>query len=647
MFESSNLDNSESDCSGSSINVRKTSGSRTRLLISSDSSTDCNIENNITNTPISRKRRRNPTQWDRNIQKKRRINGLKYRNRSENVLPAKEFFDIVCHCKQKCNEKISCDEREDTMKAFYSLDDQVKQNIFIRRSIIVSEPKRRRPVNNKKIPRQNSLTYYIRKNGQYDIRVCKKYFKDTYQISDARIHRSSCTKNVSDLIDGRGRHRPGNAIDDAHVIKHIKSFPAYSSHYTRAHNPRRKYLNPELTVRKMYELYIEQCAVENVIAVKEKYYYKVFSNKFNLHFKHPAKDTCQTCDSLQIQIQFSEHDVIRAAEIKKKEHLQQAEQARTHMAHDRTKASNELFVFSFDLEEALAFPKLTTSVAYYKRNLYIYNLGCSNLEKNESCMFVWPETEGSRGSHEISSCIVKYIKTFARDHKKIITYSDSCTGQNRNIKTVLNLLKLVQSTEIQAESIEMKFLVSGHSYLPNDSDFAIIESHAKKIQNIFSPTDWYNIIKTCKKKAPFHVIQMTHQDFFSSKPLETATTNRKVTVTRLSVNWLKMRWIKLERSKPYLIQFKYNLDEDMAFNSINIKKRNVGRPSILANLDQPLLYPTIRSITKEKRKDMMDLLKYIPPVNHDYFKNLRTNRGDNALNTPDEEDIIYDDNNTD
>lgn len=95
-------------------------------------------------------------------------------------------------------------------------------------------------------------------------------------------------------------------------------------------------------------------------------------------------------------------------------------------------------------------------------------------------MLVWPETEGSCGSQEIASCLIKYIKTYPANFEKIITYSDSCTRQNRNIKTVLSLLKLDQIMEIKAKSIEMKFLVSGHSYLPNDSDFTIIESHAKK-----------------------------------------------------------------------------------------------------------------------------------------------------------------------
>jgi len=66
-----------------------------------------------------------------------------------------------------------------------------------------------------------------------------------------------------------------------------------------------------------------------------------------------------------------------------------------------------------------------------------------------------------------------------------------------------------------------------------------------------------------------------------------------------------------------------------------------GRPQSLKNVDQSLLYPKGRSVTREKRRDMMDLLKFIPSVKHDYFINLRTNRNNESLHIPDEEDINY------
>lgn len=630
--------NEDNDCSDSSMELigRKVSKRKQFCIYSDSSSDDCND-----NVMIGRKRTRNPAKWDRNVQKQKKISGSAYRNRNGKLISAKTFVDIPCQCSQKCDGKIMPDERKAAMEAFYHLETRVDQNIFLRGCVKVQQVKRRRPKNNTKIARSRSFTYYFRKSGKSDVSVCKKYFKDTYQISDGRLYDCSRKEQVDLLKDRRGRHVPGNKVDDTHVLKHINSFPAYTSHYSRTCNPRRKYLNPDLNIKKMYELYISQCEDENIVPVKEKYYYWVFSTKFNLHFKAPSKDTCSTCDSLQIKIESSDSERMRTAKSEKDAHLQKAEQARSHMTADRTAVSEERFVFSFDLEKALAFPKLTTSVAYYKRNLYVYNFGCHDFNKNISHMFVWPETEGSRGSQEISSCLVKYIKTCAKNVKTIITYSDSCTGQNRNIKTVLSLLRLLLSTEICAESIEMKFLVSGHSYLPNDAQFAIIESQAKKIQNIFSPDDWYNIIKTSKKKLPFHMVQMTHQDFLSTSSLENAIINRKVTVTKMPLNWLKMHWIKLEKSKPHLIQFKYDFNENSEFNAIDIRKSVAGRPLCLKNVDQPLLYPTGRTVTREKRKDMMDLLKFIPPIKHDYYKNLRTNRNDGSSNAAYEEDIIY------
>uniref|UniRef100_A0A1A9VT70 Uncharacterized protein n=1 Tax=Glossina austeni TaxID=7395 RepID=A0A1A9VT70_GLOAU len=95
------------------------------------------------------------------------------------------------------------------------------------------------------------------------------------------------------------------------------------------------------------------------------------------------------------------------AKIEKDAHLQKAKQARSHMAANLMAASENIFLFSFDLEEALPFPKLTKSITYYKQNLYVYYFGYHDFNKNISHMFIWPETERSRGSQEIFSCLVK------------------------------------------------------------------------------------------------------------------------------------------------------------------------------------------------------------------------------------------------
>ena len=55
-----------------------------------------------------------------------------------------------------------------------------------------------------------------------------------------------------------------------------------------------------------------------------------------------------------------------------------------------------------------------------------------------------------------------------------------CTEQNRNLQMALMWLRVVQSLENNIEIIDHKFLISGHSYLPNDADFGIIEMALRK-----------------------------------------------------------------------------------------------------------------------------------------------------------------------
>lgn len=166
-----------------------------------------------------------------------------------------------------------------------------------------------------------------------------------------------------------------NKIDDSDVINHIQSFPAYQSHYSRRDNPGRKYLNPDLNIRKMYDLYVEKCQQENKSPVKQKFYYNVFSTKFNLHFKPPNTDTCRLCDELEMKIS----NEAKALKLEKDLHLASAEQARGSMRSDKENVSKEMYVATFDLQKALPFPKLTTSTAYYKRNMYVYNFGIQSI----------------------------------------------------------------------------------------------------------------------------------------------------------------------------------------------------------------------------------------------------------------------------
>lgn len=88
--------------------------------------------------------------------------------------------------------------------------------------------------------------------------------------------------------------------------------------------------------------------------------------------------------------------------------------------------------------------------------------------------------------------------------------------------------------------VDQKFMQSGHSYLPNDCDFASIENFSRSLQ-IFSPDDWYRTVAKSRKKKAFHVTVMTVEDFLSVDNILTKISKRKKDCEGHPVSWLKMQ----------------------------------------------------------------------------------------------------------
>lgn len=288
-------------------------------------------------------------------------------------------------------------------EAFWKLADYSRQNVFLRGLITAQKVARKRVRDGTGAAKQTSFKYSLRVEN-CTMFVCKKYFVDTLQISVGRLYRCISKDEISSAIDSRGKN-PRKKIDDSKIIEHISSFPAYQSHYTRKDNPNKKYLNEELSISKLYELYKEKCISENVLLCKKKFYYHVFNTKFNLSFKAPSNDTCSLCDDLQMKIEIeTNEDTKNKHKIEKELHLAKAEHARNSLKSDQNQASDINYVLTFDLQKALPFPKLSTSVAYYKKNLYIYNLGVHSFKQEQdlyTCMMRPKEAAVPKMSHRV------------------------------------------------------------------------------------------------------------------------------------------------------------------------------------------------------------------------------------------------------
>nr|CAI5827690.1 unnamed protein product [Callosobruchus analis] len=248
----------------------------------------------------------------------------------------------------------------------------------------------------------------------------------------------------------------------------------------------------------------------------------------------------------------------------------------------------ETETLTFDLQKTHPLPKLSTGISYYKRQLNLYNLGIFVGSSQKGIFNVWLENEAGRGTQEVGSYLRKFInENVNKPVQKLILWSDSCGGQNRSIKLVLILIHILQN-HATLESISLKFLLSGHSFLPNDSHFGDVECALKYQQRLYTIDDYLEVMRNCRQKQKFLVNRMTRLDMISVSNMERAITNRKSDVNKENISWLKTHEILLKKDNPTTLYMRNHITET------NFSEPN-GKP-----------------ISAEKAKDLKDILKLVP-----------------------------------
>lgn len=479
------------------------------IVISTRKSTE---EGNFEESERGKKRRRKPELHKRMQRKKLRNSGKAYIGHRNIPKQEKKFVYFEHSCRYKCCNDISVEEALNIFTHFWELGSWDLQTAFISSCIKIQEPLRKKV--KATFHRKKSVTILLKNR-----RVCKNFFLKTLKISNGRFSRVVNKKTDLGFIgsDLRGKHSNPKKIpneDRELVNQHINLFPKYRSHYTRKENIDRKFLPSYLTIKKMYECYKEFCTEKQKKPVKEWLYREIFNTSFNLSFHQPHTDTCNKCDNFANLLKaVKDEDERRALEIQKELHQRKAEKAIEQKKEARKLAQesdNELVAICFDLQKTLPTPSLTTNKVYYLRTLWTYNFGIHDLGNNKAYMYTWDESTASRGSSEVASCLLKFIKQLPRCTKRIVAFSDSCGGQNKNKNILKFWMYISKFTDI--EIIDHKFLEPGHTYMECDEDFALIEKHKRHVPYIFIPDDWTRAIKETSKK--FVVETMKAQDFF-------------------------------------------------------------------------------------------------------------------------------------
>lgn len=563
-----------------------------------------------------KKRSLNVDMWNDKKQQALRNAGQQYVSKrgKGNVVPAKQLpvsrrscLPEICS-KQGCST-ISLDMVHTMHSRFYNLNYN-QQTLLLTKCVNIREPKYRRP--GKSDSTSKKLAAF-----DYNITgkpVCLKTLLNTFEVGRKRIRviQEKLKKGEIAPMDTRGFHlnRP-HAVDSEKrklVKLHIESFPVMENHYSR-NSSQKNVLSVDLSVKKMHRLFVEKYPESEV---SYSLYRKIFNREFKLRFGSPRSDTCKQCDKFYAELILASNTGERKRlEIESTIHHIQADSAYKTLAED---GRNKNFIaLCVDLQQVLSTPAFTHADMYYQRQYSSYNFAIHNMTADVASMYLWHEVLAKRGSKEIGSCLLDYIKTTYRtlgpgEERKVIIWSDRCCGQNNN-KTVLTLYWYLIQCGYFTE-VHQKFMVTGHSFLPCDRDFAVIERR-RKIQKAIVPGDWKHIIASSKISKPFLITEMT-QDKFRDIDVVTTTCLKKNATFQIT----KYVWYKLCKDDPTTLYARESHNTLRPWKTFRMFDPTVGIPVIQ---DLPFLYTSLLPISKEKKKDLLQMTTFMTDPTHKLF----------------------------
>jgi len=568
--------------------------------------------------PLCRWRRGDKMKWKKTISAK-----------EKKLSKTPKIVDCT-NCKFKCSLNFDEDYRIKLCSYFWTLEYNRQKNYIL--SCVTQKPVKRHVSEQVRKAKEFSKMYTFSLNSSMKVRVCKQFFLKTLEISHGPVDKAfegvGSENGMFIKNDDRGKTPATNKTpsDVIYEIKsHIEKFPTIESHYCRA-TTKRKYLDPTLSIAKMYELYLQDCKsreLDSKYFVCLTVYRNIFCKNYNLDFYKPKKDQCLQCETYKKLCKPQEEQIINNYE----NHIRRRDESFSAKQLDKEKASNNNNFCSatFDLQSVLQIPSSDVSSMYYSRKICTYNLTLYEAASpNRAFCCLWTELNGQKGSSEIGTAVYKWIQQLSENITEISLYSDTCSGQNRNQFVAALFLYIVTHSRI--EIITHNFMESGHSYMEVDSMHSTIES-AKKNVPVYTMQDWLTICRLArsnrhnKKCSNYTAQELKYTDFLDLKSLANIIMkNRSLDIQGNKVNWLKIKVLKYEKNMSGVIQFKYNYS-DKEFNIIRISGRGrpIKFPDHLKNLyDKPL------PISAIKKNDLMKLCKTqaIPEEFHEWYKSL-------------------------
>ena len=285
---------------------------------------------------------------------------------------------------------------------------------------------------------------------------------------------------------------------------------------------------------------------------------------------------------------------------------------RKERQQDRDDKTN--LIVSFDLENVITCPKAETSCFFYKRKLNVYNLTAHVSKTKQGYCAIWSENTFGRAGNDIASAVINILNLVVGNHpetRNIITWSDSCVPQNRNSIISFAITNFILQHQ-NIESVTMKYSAPGHSCIQEVDNIHSNIEKAMSVAEFYSPVSFIKVLLHANRKSPYKVLQMRAEDYQTcSKSLHYS-----------NVPYTKVAQLKFTRDSFNVLYKTSHMKSDFIVSNVAQEKKNRSHNEERSLEFSSFAPKPVRNrfqLSAEKKKDLQDMLKYMPLLDRQYY----------------------------
>lgn len=296
-------------------------------------------------------------------------------------------------------------------------------------------------------------------------------------------------------------------------------------------------------------------------------------------------------------------------------------------------ANSDEAYYAVDLEKIIMLPRLEQfKIVMFCPRLIVFNESFvpigdkKNNTSSQTYSAIWHEAVSGRKVNDITSCFRAFFQA-NRDLKHIVLWLDNCAGQNKNWTLFSYLLFLVNSVEVNYETITLKYLQTGHTHMAADEFHHQVELSMKKMKQLYDFEDFHRAVLSTRKNITVKVMNVgdfcDFQDCSSVYKLQNSSPRAYLS---------DMCTVTFTRG-THVLRYKTDFfkEEEYTLDFLKVKNIKCGVPP-------PNPKTEYRGITHERKSAIIQRLTPLMPDNRKLFwYNLPTNNNSVDLTQNDED----------